>query len=505
MVDRAVKRPSGSSTSTITGSSANGTTTYAYDALDRLTSFTPPAALQPQVYTSNGSPDRATITIGTNPMLTMNYDNASRLSSDSAGGTYRYDGQGRLKDMPGKSLTWDALGRLTQVKDGSGTVLANYSYDALDRLRTVTESGTTTRFRYVGLTTAVAQEVDSGSPPIVLKNHATDSDGTDLFDSSAGGAILGYLGRNAHSDVVWTASSTGAVSTTLTYDPYGNKVASTGSALPNTRWQASWQDTTTGLYYVIARWYAPTLGVFLANDPLGGDTANPQTRDQYAYGASDPTDHTDPTGLCPDGSVDGLGLICRPHDPAVPLPVPYFWQADPKKPWNHAFIGGWRKRRTGCGQIMGYWPPDHPFGLGCAITALAMVFDFYGSAVDPGTLNSYMGSQGLIQFGGPKNCEIKSWQRTGNSFHVRISNLVAMPAANWSVVVSHGWDKNVADQLRLRHPVIARVNAPGMHFVVITALAAEGDFVINDPAHYSSRLFGSHRYTLVGVRTAYHD
>ena len=56
---------------------------------------------------------------------------------------------------------YDALGRLTQVKSGpSGSVLATYTYDPLDRLRTISESGTTTRFRYVGLTTAVAQIVE---------------------------------------------------------------------------------------------------------------------------------------------------------------------------------------------------------------------------------------------------------------------------------------------------------------------------------------------------------
>ena len=197
-----------SSSSTITGSSANGTTAYAYDPLDRLTTFTPPSAIQPQTYTWNGSPDRASIQTGSGSALTMTYGSASRLSSDSGGGNYAYDSEGRLTAMPGKTLIYDAAGRLIQVKDGSGTVLATYTYDALDRLRTITEAGSTTRLRYVGLTNAVAQEIDNGSGS-VLKNHATDMAGTDLFDFNATGNVSGYLGLDAHDDVVWTASTTG--------------------------------------------------------------------------------------------------------------------------------------------------------------------------------------------------------------------------------------------------------------------------------------------------------
>jgi len=59
---------------------------------------------------------------------------------------------------------WDHLGRLTTVKNGSGTTLVTYSYDPLDRLRLVdVPSGTDIRFRYTGLTTSVAQWLDHGA------------------------------------------------------------------------------------------------------------------------------------------------------------------------------------------------------------------------------------------------------------------------------------------------------------------------------------------------------
>jgi RHS repeat-associated protein len=297
--------------STISGATGNGTTTYAYDPLGRLTTYTPPAALQAGAYTWNGQPDRASIKIGTGATVTTTFDPASRPTSDTAGGTYTSDHEGRLTGFPGKILIYDALGRLVQVKASSdGSVLATYTYDALDRLRTVGESGVTTRFRYVGASTSVAQVIDNSSGSVIA-NHATDLAGIELYDFTPGGASQAYLGRNGHNDVTWTASSTGAVSATAAYDPFGGLVASTGS-VGNSRWQGSWQDTVTGLYYVIARWYAPTLGRFISNDPVSGDTAKPQSRDLYAYGAGDPVD-----GIDPDGRMflhdDGREVVSAPR------------------------------------------------------------------------------------------------------------------------------------------------------------------------------------------------
>jgi RHS repeat-associated protein len=494
--------------STITGATGNGTTALAYDALSRLTTYTPPAGLTSQQYTWNAFPDRASIKTGSANPITTTFDPANRAQSDGAGGTYAYDQEGRLTAMPGKILVWDALGRLVQVQNGSGVVQATYTYDALDRLRTVTEGGTSTRFRYVGLTTAMAQDVNNATGAVIL-NHATDLDGNDLLDFSSDGTTQRFLGRNAHTDVTWTSASTGAVTATAAYDPYGNVLASTGT-VPNTRWQSSWQDASTGLYYVVARWYSPTLGSFLSLDPLSQSQLIPQLRDQYSYAGGDPMNSVDPDGRGPSNIFCGPdGIYCNQHNPYLPLQVPLFWQANPHKPWNHAFIGASSKHPAGCGQIMGLWPPRYKVGLGCAITALAMVFAFYGKLVpghgvtDPGTLNSYLGANGLISLSGKNQCGVTNWRTIGRGFGLYISpKLGKMPAANWSVVLSHGWDRQVADQLRLRHPVIAQVAEPGMHFVVITALAAD-DFVINDPANKASTLFGSHRYTLVGIRNVH--
>ncbi len=276
-----------------------------YDQLDRLTTYTPPSVISPQTYTWNGQPDRASITTGTGTPLTITFDAAGRPVSDSSAGTYSSDGQGRITAIPGKTMTYDALGRLTQVVAGSST--ANYTYDALDRLRTINVGAATNRFRYVGLTDAVAQIIDNVAGT-VLTNHATDLAGTELYDFTPGGSSQAYLGRNDHGDVTWSATTTGAVSARVSYDPYGSIAASSGTT-PASRWQGSYYDSTSGFYYVNARWYAPSLGTFLSEDPLDHEITDPASRDDYAYGSGDAVDETDTSGEMPDGN-GGTRNVC---------------------------------------------------------------------------------------------------------------------------------------------------------------------------------------------------
>jgi RHS repeat-associated protein len=338
--------------STISGDTANGTTAFAYDALDRLTTYTPPTVISPQTYTWNGQPDRASIQTGTGTPLTVTFDAAGRPTSDSSSGTYSSDGQGRITAVPGKTMTYDALGRLTQVVGGSST--ANYTYDALDRLRTINVGSATNRFRYVGTTDAVAQILDNVAST-VLTNHATDLDGTELFDFAPGGSSQAYLGRNDHGDVTWSATTTGAVSARVSYDPYGNVAASSGTT-PASRWQGSYYDSTSGFYYVNARWYAPSLGTFLSEDPLTHKITDPASRDEYAYGSGDAVDETD---------VSGESAIQLPH---------HFWQYDPR--WASALMDP-SGRKSYC-----TFASD-----GCAMTAAAMVVDYYRVTVPKYIIN----------------------------------------------------------------------------------------------------------------------
>jgi RHS repeat-associated protein len=276
--------------STITGDPGNGTATTAFDPVERLASFSLPG-ITSLAAAWNSVPDRTSLTTDSIP-TTQTFDAANRVTS----GGYVFDADGRLVARPvgsGGALEWDSLGRLDRVRATlGGTILAQYTYDALDRLLTVDRSGTRLRFRYQGATTSVAQIVNDVSGAVV-SNLATDSDGTILEDWL--GSVRHIYGTNAHGDVTWTSDDSGAVISTARYDPWGNLIASSGS-VPDWRFQGSWFDTATKLSWAQARWYDSVLGSFISEDPVAAGQEDPQSRQLFAYGAGDPVDRADASG-----------------------------------------------------------------------------------------------------------------------------------------------------------------------------------------------------------------
>jgi RHS repeat-associated protein len=281
--------------SQISGDPTNGTTTYTYDPLERLTAFT--RASTTTTYGWDDVPNRTSVQVGAGAAVTTSFDAANRPTSDSAGGAYTSDLDGRLTARPSQRFEWDNLSRLTKVKPPTGgSTIADYSYDPLDRLRLVDYGGSNRiRFRYVGLTTSVAQVIDDQTGS-VLRNVGTGWGGERLLDWTGTNSNIRYYGTNAHHDVTWTGSSTGTVSATLRYDPWGNLTASTGSSLPDFRFQNSWFDSTTDLSWVVTRWYAPSLGRFISEDSLLGAPLDPPSRHLYAYGGGEPIGRWDSDG-----------------------------------------------------------------------------------------------------------------------------------------------------------------------------------------------------------------
>jgi hypothetical protein len=91
-------------------------------------------------------------------------------------------------------------------------------------------SGTTLRFRYLGMTTQMLQ-VYNVTTSASVRRYAWDRMGTVLAHFTGLNSGIAHHGTNGHRDITWTADSTGAITRTARYDPWGGLLAS--SARPS--------------------------------------------------------------------------------------------------------------------------------------------------------------------------------------------------------------------------------------------------------------------------------
>lgn len=84
------------------------------------------------------------------------------------------------------------------------------------------------------------------------------------------------------------------------YKPYGDNLNnSTTSKSDNLGFVGKPYDTVTGLSYLGARYYSPTLGRFMGTDPKGFDPDNLHSFNRYAYANNNPYKYVDPDGHSP--------------------------------------------------------------------------------------------------------------------------------------------------------------------------------------------------------------
>jgi RHS repeat-associated protein len=87
----------------------------------------------------------------------------------------------------------------------------------------------------------------------------------------------------------------GAITLAKNYRPYGDLLSSAGSADTAYDFTGEWRDNT-GLIYLRARYYEPTVGRFISRDPWQGDLFTPMSYNLWAYAYANPLRYTDPSG-----------------------------------------------------------------------------------------------------------------------------------------------------------------------------------------------------------------
>lgn len=120
----------------------------------------------------------------------------------------------------------------------------------------------------------------------------TDTAGTRNFITDAIGSTLGL------------ADSTGAIQAQYTYDAFGNTTALGTSA--NSFQFTGRESDGSGLYFNRARYYSPTTGRFISEDPIGFTGGGPNL---YSYTGNDPINFTDSLGLDYTTYQSVMGLL----------------------------------------------------------------------------------------------------------------------------------------------------------------------------------------------------
>ena len=102
------------------------------------------------------------------------------------------------------------------------------------------------------------------------------------------------------------SSGAGSLTQTYTFDSFGKQAGSSGSLVNPFQYTGRESDSETGLYYYRARYYDPSTGRFLSEDPIryaGGNI------DFYPYAVNRPTFFIDPLGLATVNNNTGSPIL----------------------------------------------------------------------------------------------------------------------------------------------------------------------------------------------------
>lgn len=103
-----------------------------------------------------------------------------------------------------------------------------------------------------------------------------------------------YYYTSPQGTVLATADSAGNVLSSADYRPYGSQAL--GQSADGPGYTGHVNDADTGLVYMQARFYDPTVGRFLSVDPARGDPGNTEALNRFAYANNNPVKNVDPDG-----------------------------------------------------------------------------------------------------------------------------------------------------------------------------------------------------------------
>ncbi|MQY15178.1 hypothetical protein SRB5_53560 [Streptomyces sp. RB5] len=331
------------------------TTNYTYDPADRLKQAVKTgngAGTETYIHDNNANVTTQTIK---NVTTTFTYDRNRLLSATSAGtsASYNYDAYGRLDTVAsgGKILEdsdydgYDHIIKHTKLQDDGTTKTSTYTFDPLDRTASKTESGKTTDYNYLGISSEVLSEVVAGEVAKSFQYSPWGERLSQLKHKSDDTEELGVYGYNSHTDTETLTDENGNSKATYGYTAYGknDNAEFTGIDKPEAdnpskeaynpyRFNSKRWDAASGTYDMGFRDYNPGLNRFTTRDAYSGALADmnlgadPYTGNRYAFAGGNPASFVELDGHRiaeePDGSRYSPLDFTSLHDLVVANTVP---------------------------------------------------------------------------------------------------------------------------------------------------------------------------------------
>jgi len=270
------------------------TTEYGYDALGRLATVAVDGETS-ESYAYDGNGNRVSTRVparGIDTTLTSTFDTEDRATHvGDVTCTYTPDGYLAAKHSSEGTTTYaySAFGELWSVTLPDGRDVA-YTYDAAGRRTSKAIDGSVTE-RYVWADSTRLLAVYDGDGSLTMRLIYADARVPYAADTPAGRIFFAY---DQVGSLRAVTDEGGAALKRITHDSFGNVLSDSNPAhdIP-LGFAGGLTDTDTGLVLFGARDYDPTLGRWLAKDPIGfaGGDAN-----LYGYCLGDPVNLVDPSG-----------------------------------------------------------------------------------------------------------------------------------------------------------------------------------------------------------------
>ena len=263
-------------------------------------------------------------------------------TNEATTASYTYDDAGRMTSRTVGSdttdFTWDVSSNLVATSGDGGERV--YLYDAsgqrVAQIKTDAATGDpATATAYFGATevtdpnTSAARDGRPDCDPVVhLRGCDRRRAGVERFHvvvvaavrRPAGSAtVMMPLARDGNGDVAAATTTELNGATRNAYTPYGATRGS-GTSAENDNLAGTdhgWlnqvtDEASTGLIYLNARYYDPTLARFLSPDPVI-KARDPRTLDPYRYAENNPITYTDANGMCStNGNWAYVGGVLEP-------------------------------------------------------------------------------------------------------------------------------------------------------------------------------------------------